>query len=225
MATYYVSNSASNGYQVGDNANTTAQAQSKSTPWLTLVGANTKATHGDTIIVNSGTYPEAELSTFGIVFTKGANWISDGGYVTIAKSGLTVAPAAFNHGANSISLAGFVFDGLGGSTEAIDFYNNLLSINFVDCKFLNTTRSYFRSIATTTTLVFDNCVFDGSTGSIPFYGACPNVTIKNSSIEPTNGSSKSLVSTFATTNNFILESNTIKINSSASFAAIRFLIS
>jgi hypothetical protein len=49
MATVYVSPSGSNSY-------TYAQAQSSSTPWLTLAKCNTDATTGDTIIMMTGTH-------------------------------------------------------------------------------------------------------------------------------------------------------------------------
>lgn len=59
--TYYVSKTASNGYAVGNNANSCAQAQSKSTPKNTISGSGSAALEacmvgGDELIVNEGTY-------------------------------------------------------------------------------------------------------------------------------------------------------------------------
>ena len=58
-ATYYVSNSASNGFSVGFNTHTTTDAQSMAKPWLTISTANVKSSDGDTLIVNDGTYTES----------------------------------------------------------------------------------------------------------------------------------------------------------------------
>ena len=59
-ATVYVSKSTANGYAVGDDANTYAQAQNKATPWLTVSKAvSTASVNGDTIVINDGTYAEA----------------------------------------------------------------------------------------------------------------------------------------------------------------------
>lgn len=71
MATLYVSNAATNGYAIGNDSNTAAQMQSKSTPALTLSGAVTAATAGDTIILNPEVYKAAT-------------------YVNISKANLTI---------------------------------------------------------------------------------------------------------------------------------------
>lgn len=59
--TYYVSQSATNGYQIGNGAN---DGLAKATPKLTITGAQTAASSGDTVIVNDGTYAS-------MTFTKG----------------------------------------------------------------------------------------------------------------------------------------------------------
>lgn len=63
-ATYYVSNSTANGWAMGDDSRSTAQAVSTNTPWLTISGAQAKASNGDTIIVNDGIYTENSGSGF-----------------------------------------------------------------------------------------------------------------------------------------------------------------
>jgi hypothetical protein len=65
--TYYVSKTASNGYAVGSNANSCAQAQNKATPKNTIIGSATAAVEdcvigGDTVIVNQGTYTNEMLN-------------------------------------------------------------------------------------------------------------------------------------------------------------------
>ena len=56
--TLYVSQTATNGYVVGNNTN---NGTSKTTPKLTITGANSAAAPGDTIIVNDGTYNEGVI--------------------------------------------------------------------------------------------------------------------------------------------------------------------
>lgn len=63
-ANVYLSNSATNGYALGSDAN--APCNSPSTPCLTLAGAQTAATALDTIICNDGVYSMAN----GITLTK-----------------------------------------------------------------------------------------------------------------------------------------------------------
>lgn len=58
MATVYVSKAATNGYAIGNDSNTYAQMQSKSTPALTVKGCLTKVQAGDTIVINDGLYNE-----------------------------------------------------------------------------------------------------------------------------------------------------------------------
>lgn len=58
--TIYVSNTASNGYAVGNNANS-CTAESKSTPKLTITAGKTCMVGGDVLIVNQGTYSNEEI--------------------------------------------------------------------------------------------------------------------------------------------------------------------
>jgi hypothetical protein len=66
MPTFYVSKTATNGYAIGDDSN---NGTSKSTPKLTIAGAQTAASTGDTVIINDGTYGETLTLTKGITYT------------------------------------------------------------------------------------------------------------------------------------------------------------
>ncbi len=57
----YVSNTATNGYGVGDDSNNRATASSKLTPKLTITSAISSALDGDGIIINDGEYTEASF--------------------------------------------------------------------------------------------------------------------------------------------------------------------
>lgn len=61
MPNVYVSKTATNGFGVGNDANSYAQAQVMATPWLTWTKALLSATAGDTIYGNDGIYAEAAL--------------------------------------------------------------------------------------------------------------------------------------------------------------------
>lgn len=61
MANIYVSQTAINGYAVGDDARTKANAASKTTPVLTVTRALAVAEANDIIIINDGTYTEASF--------------------------------------------------------------------------------------------------------------------------------------------------------------------
>lgn len=66
--TYYVSKTASNGYAVGSNSNSCAQAQNKATPKAEpggASGASNCLASGDTLLVNEGTYTAEILNPAG----------------------------------------------------------------------------------------------------------------------------------------------------------------
>ncbi len=68
-ATVYVSQSTANGYAVGNDGNTYAQALNTSSPWLTLTHALASVTSGDTIVINDGTYVASSTYIVGVLCT------------------------------------------------------------------------------------------------------------------------------------------------------------
>lgn len=106
MTTYYVSNAASNGYVVGNDAN---DGLGKSTPWLTVMKAHTAAATGDTVYLNAGTYLSSDGASGGtsFAFTKGIAWISEtalGAVLTATATGAGSAVVTINLGA-SVSMS------------------------------------------------------------------------------------------------------------------------
>ena len=114
MTTYYVSNTATNGINVGSDSSDGSQT----TPFLTLDKALAVATDGDTIYINNGTYSSAG-GTFDItkavdiqsVVDGGATLVGTGGQSPInidVTSGGTVTLGAINidaqNSANAIAL-------------------------------------------------------------------------------------------------------------------------
>lgn len=77
MTDRYVSNTATNGYVVGNDSN---DGLGKSTPLLTLGAALASASDNDVIYVNAGTYTEVIYST------KRLDWYADGGIVVVENT-------------------------------------------------------------------------------------------------------------------------------------------
>lgn len=121
MSTVYVSNTAANGYGVGNDANNAGQMASKATPALTITGAITRATAGDTIIVNGGTYLEAvfvTISKLNLTFTAdGAVTVQSG------DSGARVFHVATG-GSGVVFNPGFTLDGQGANTGLFTTQSN-----------------------------------------------------------------------------------------------------
>jgi len=119
MTTYYVSSTADNGYAVGNDSNSAAQAQSKATPWLTVQGAiaNASVVSTDTIIINGGAVAATNLYTATTFFndSKGLTFQGDN------SPRLTSAAAqarVFNQNTTANStFTGLILDGLGNATS------------------------------------------------------------------------------------------------------------
>ena len=107
MATVYVSQTATNGYSVGSDANSYAAAQSKASPKLTLESALSAALSGDTIVLNDGTYTAATY--FGI--TKPLAIAAENDYAVTLKRTGAQARVVNMVVAGSVSLGKIVVDG------------------------------------------------------------------------------------------------------------------
>jgi hypothetical protein len=134
MATYYVSNTTSNGYTSGNDANTTAQAVSKATPWLTLNGAEAKAANGDTVIVNGGTYTETS-TTNGWIITKGITWTNDGD--VIVQNGGTSKLLWSINSTGTAHITGFTFDAQSTQSDNVLIGSGSTGLIFTGCSFIN----------------------------------------------------------------------------------------
>jgi parallel beta-helix repeat protein len=178
MTTYYVSNTATNGFAVGSDANSTAQAQSKSTPWLTIAGALAKVASGDTLRLNAGTYDEGAANTVWYcngVFTSTVTIQSDSGVasgVIVRSNGLA--------GTNNIRL------GRTGNLAYLKFYQVSFSAKYAGMydivEFYNCNH-----------VTLDSCVFILAAGSTATWAVCTtgastvsNCAITNCSISQTD---------------------------------------
>ena len=141
MATYYVSNTASNGYAVGSDSNTTGQAISKSTPWLTIAHAFSAASTGDTIIVNNGTYVESGANP--LVQTKQFNLTAQtNGQVIVRASAGAGTILAILSGSSGSVYTGIVFDAQGISYDCVssNYGTQFAALTFTACQWNNYTQ-------------------------------------------------------------------------------------
>jgi len=168
MATYYVSNTATNGFAVGNDGNTTGQAQSPLTPWLTLSGAQTNAASGDIIIVNDGTY---DLGAGGLSLTKNIDWriySSTAGNCVITSSNATRTIALTpGNDANVMSFGAFYVKNTGPATSPLSIndvaYDATVVVNgtWID----NGSTRHLNDTYTRGTVKIQNAVFLGTCGT------------------------------------------------------------
>jgi len=185
MATYYVSNAATNGYVVGNDAN---DGLDPSTPWLTVAKAinnSSSLVGGDIVIINSGTYNETSGAS-GLQITK--DWRSNP--VTIKShtgvaADVIIAPTGSTSTAfrvyNSSTCGGYHFQdvtlqagGVVGTTKThtqlLQFFNGTVSgYSFTRCTFQVLAGNSSALVAMQTSsitaialssLSFVDCVFD-----------------------------------------------------------------
>jgi len=139
VATYYVSQSTANGYAIGDDSRSTAQAVSKLTPWLTVDKAYTASAAGDTIVLNDGTYTHATLLTVAKSLT--INPETPYGAILRSVNATRVIHLNSTSGAISLTLGQVVVDANNTSASGITFNAaaNLYTLALNGTKFLNPT--------------------------------------------------------------------------------------
>lgn len=103
MPTIYVSQTATNGYAIGADAN---NGTSKATPKLTLDGAMSAAANGDTIVINDGIYTSGTF--FNITKALTINSETDYGAV-LRRTGAQTRVANINY-AGAVTLGKLVLD-------------------------------------------------------------------------------------------------------------------
>jgi len=159
MATYYVSNTATNGYGVGSDSNNTTQAQNKSTPWLTISGAHTNMTAGDIIIINDGTYNVGA----GFTMTKyGTFQAENEGTVIILATTYAFNITLASDG--TLNFTGIYFDGNDQDTVAAINLNDVAfvqTLNITNCTFHNCNYDII-ILEDEVNLTITGCTFDGS---------------------------------------------------------------
>lgn len=217
-ATVYVSNSATNGYQIGNDANTYAQAQSKDTPWLTVTKAVSSAvSNGDTIVINDGTYNEASF-----VGPARSNLTinSENDYGAIIRNNLAAQTRVFHVGAaaTGLILGKVVLDANNDDTYCMTFdsTNPVSSLTINGTKFLNPT-SYFMTGSRVVNLTMSGSWVAESSQSGTGFSLSPNAAgnynISNGTITQTGitaGSTYAWAQTPSVTgNNFNISNITI----------------
>jgi len=161
MATIYVSQSETNGYAIGNDANTRAQAASKSTPKLTITSALSASVAGDIIVVNDGTYQSATAHTI----TKAIDIISENNTLPIVQlTSAGIRALIANPSTLSVELVGVTVDANSLASYGLDIQAGLSSTIADGCKFLGSTLFSLFEAACADTII-KNCDFDGSAGA------------------------------------------------------------
>jgi hypothetical protein len=157
---YYVSETATNGYIVGVDANA---GTSKATAKLTVANAIATSSTGDIIYINSGTYAGAELGAGGYsIIAKGITLKAEIAGEVVFQPSVTTAGVRFQGPAGvTQGLEGIVIDGV--NSAAIPNYSVLIedvagvyTVNIVNCDVRNATFYLIESTANELNLTVSN---------------------------------------------------------------------
>jgi hypothetical protein len=167
---YYVSKSTDNGFAVGSDSNSAAQAQSKATPWATISKAVSTAANGDIIVINDGTYSGTELgaTNFVSLAAKLLNFFAfRSGNVTISSSaGAVTGLIRINNvpATSGVTFYGLIFDGASLSTPVFcdNASANTPTITFTNCTWQNPLNFANSFTATKAVLTYNNAQFAGT---------------------------------------------------------------
>jgi hypothetical protein len=165
MATYYVSNSATNGYAVGSDSNTLTQALSKSTPFLTISKFVASAATGDTCVINNGTYSEstAGVGYLNIAVSKSYTFLPEtSGQVIIKPATSTTRAVHLNISTGkTITFGAVVIDGNNTATSGVTYTTNatLFYVSFTGTTFQNCSVGLTVSAAKVNLSII-NCIFN-----------------------------------------------------------------
>ena len=169
--TIFVSKTATNGFAVGSDSNTVAQAKSRQTPWLTVSKAVASAPVGSLVVINDGSYTGLELGASSYVLFTSAQTLSfkahRAGQVTFLGSVATAIMRINSSAASSVStFTGIIFDAAATSDYAI--LDNTTggvvhTLNFVNCSFLNTNLHGLTGSATKPIINLTDCTFNSVT--------------------------------------------------------------
>lgn len=133
MTTYYVSQTATNGFAIGSDSNTAGQAQSQATPWLTVDKFYASSSDGDIVIINDGIYTAAVAYNINRALTFTANTIgqvtfrTQAGQAAVINSGLAAGKV--------LSFNGIIFDAQNVNNYAHNTDSSSVTINWTDCVF------------------------------------------------------------------------------------------
>lgn len=175
--TIYVSKSATNGFAVGSDSNTLAQAKSadRQTPFATPLKAFTAASAGDLIVINSGSFSGTELdATLGYLNmeSKGVTMRAHiaGGVTFLGTVSTRVVRIQTMPAGATVGLIGIVVDGAGVSGNGIetDTTANLFTLAMTNCQTLNTTIRGLSISSPKINLILNNPVHSSATRSSLF---------------------------------------------------------
>lgn len=162
MTLYYVSNAASNGYVVGNDANA---GTSKGAAFLTVCKALVTVAAGDTITLNDGTYLSTDGASGAInfSFTKGVTMVAETRRLAIlnATAGAGGGTVAVNDNAtDTVTISGIVIDARNTQTYCIKRNSqvNICNVVVTDCLYKDFIgQFYFDGAAGASPLTINDC--------------------------------------------------------------------
>lgn len=160
MATYYVSQTATNGCGVGSDSNSSAQAQNPLTPWLTLDKFYSSSADGDSVWINDGTYTAATANNINRALT----------YMAINAFAVTMRTqagqsAVINSGLGAgkvLQFNGIIFDAQNINNYAHYTDSASVTINWANCVFKDAVLQCCRLNSTSGKYNFVNCTVTGA---------------------------------------------------------------
>ena len=173
--TWYVSNTASNGYALG--VDQSANGTSKSTPLLSInYCIVNKLSSGDTIIINPSTAPASnpyvensgsgylQWPGFACTIMADATAMATYGNVIIQPVANTTRATNWNNATGTINVTGITIDGKSGNTNSsISMHTQAGTLTFSQCNFRNSANTAVPSgTGTNGNIIFDRCVFEST---------------------------------------------------------------
>ncbi len=193
-ATYYVSTS-------GNNAN----VGSIGSPWRSLQRAETGATTGDLVVVNSGSYTENDSVQHAWNVTKGISWTASG--TVIVKSNASATTVLNVSGTNTASFTGFTFDAETTKTKAANLASGTTKKTFTRCTFKDSTADLILTGNTNSGITILSSTFTTAAGEGIKSGGNTNLTVSGSTFTLTGTSFSAYEYTAATAETGIIFSN------------------
>lgn len=135
MTTYYVSQTAANGFGVGSDSNSAALAQNQATPWLTLDKFYSSAVDGDTCIINDGTYTATTIFAVNKALTYSA--FNTGAVVLRSQPAQTTVVSTGISAGKTATFNGLVFDAQNAQNYCHQTDSAAVTVVWNNCQFIN----------------------------------------------------------------------------------------
>ena len=218
MTFIYVSQTATNGYGIGDDARSAATAANKATPLLTVESALSKLTAGDELVINDGVYNYA-ASYYNN--TKQVTITAENDYAVTLQSGHSTRCLYFRTATAGSSVGKIIVDAQGSNNYAVETDPGGVDGFTLDgTRIINPARSWYRGPATNVEIKnFDFQAANHTNESLGFLdmvvNAAGSIKIHNGTFTVSSNYStntKELISLYPTVDNVTLEYHDCQVN-------------